>query len=232
VKKLEDKRVRLKDLLPKTFASATPRIHARILCYNYDTRWLGTETCTQRLTTLAHSLLDDWSQLIPKNLATIFIAHSYGGLVVEKAVVQSRQPNSPFQAVGKTLGGVILLGTPHRGSPSEKWGSKLARTAALLGLGQENALIDTREESAEIRDLVQEFAWSMIGANMCKARRVVIFFENKKSNYGRRLPSWLPGIKLEDIVSAYKLLVLRIRVANRTCRLCQNRRPRSLDSTN
>jgi len=181
VKKLEDKRVNwLKDILPLTFSAAAPRIHARIFCYNYDTRWLGTETCTQRLTTLANNLLDGWSQLNPKNLATVFIAHSYGGLVVEKAVVQSRQPGSPFGALGTTLGGVILLGTPHRGSPSEKWGSKLARTAALLGLGQENALIDTREESAEIRDLVQEFAWSMIGANMCKARRVVIFFRKQE----------------------------------------------------
>jgi hypothetical protein len=114
-----------------------------------------------------------------------------------------------MEAVGKTLEGVILLGTPHRGSPSEKWGSKLARAAAVLGLGQENALIDTREESAEIRDLVQEFAWAMIGADMCKARRVVIFFENKKSDYGRRLQSWLPGIKWEDIVGAFRLRVLR-----------------------
>jgi len=204
VKKVEDKRVNwLKDLLPKTFATAYPRIHAKIFCYNYDTRWLGTETCSQRVTTLAGNLLEAWSQLRPQNLATVFIAHSYGGLVVEKAIVQSRQPSSPFGALGKTLGGVILLGTPHRGSPSEKWGSKLARAAALLGLGQENALIDTREESAEIRDLIQEFAWSMIGANMCKARRVVIFFENKKSDYGRRLPSWLPGIKWEDIVSTF-----------------------------
>jgi predicted alpha/beta hydrolase family esterase len=32
-----------------------------------------------------------------KNLATVFIAHSYGGLVVEKAIVQSRQPNSAWK---------------------------------------------------------------------------------------------------------------------------------------
>jgi len=64
VKKLGDKRVNwLKDLLPKTFASAVPRIHARIFCYNYDTRWLGAETCTQRLTILAEKLLAAWSRL-------------------------------------------------------------------------------------------------------------------------------------------------------------------------
>jgi len=124
--------------------------------------------------------------------------------------VQSQLRGSSFETVKKTLGGVILLGTPHRGSPVEKWGSKLARAAALLDLGQKNALVDTREESVEIRDLVQEFTRSMIQANMCTSRRVIVFFENKKSNYGKRVSSWLPRVKWEDIVSAYRLLVSRV----------------------
>jgi len=72
--------------------SASPRTHARIFCLIVITRWSGTETCTQRLATLVDNLLDGWSQLNLKNLATVFVARSYGGLVVEKAIVQVRQP--------------------------------------------------------------------------------------------------------------------------------------------
>ena len=48
----------LKSLLPLTLRSATPAVRARIFCYNYDSRWLGKDTCTNTLTTISDGLVD------------------------------------------------------------------------------------------------------------------------------------------------------------------------------
>jgi len=48
----------LKSLLPVTLRSANPAVRARIFCYNYDSRWLGKDTCTNTLTTISDGLVD------------------------------------------------------------------------------------------------------------------------------------------------------------------------------
>jgi len=48
----------LKSLLPVTLRSATPAVRARIFCFNYDSRWLGRDTCTNTLTTTSDGLVD------------------------------------------------------------------------------------------------------------------------------------------------------------------------------
>ena len=67
----------------------------------------------------------------------IFIGHSFGGLVIEQAVVQANSAGGRYEYLVKLIGGVILLGTPHRGSGSQKWGlivANLKASFSIIGL--------------------------------------------------------------------------------------------------
>ncbi|KAF6238425.1 hypothetical protein HO173_003392 [Letharia columbiana] len=86
----QDKDVRwLTDLLPKTFRDFQPSISARIFCFNYQSAWLGPQLSRNRLESVATRLLDDMRnrKLASSDRPIIFIGHSFGGLVIEQAVV-------------------------------------------------------------------------------------------------------------------------------------------------
>lgn len=49
----------LTDLLPDTLRSSEPAVLAKIFCYNYESKWLGENTSSQRLTSIAEKFLNE-----------------------------------------------------------------------------------------------------------------------------------------------------------------------------
>jgi ankyrin repeat protein len=103
----------------------------RVLMFGYDTDTIQDDN-EVRLEDLANALLVDLckSRTAFGNRRIIFVAHSFGGIVVKAALVKSLQaePNSPDASISTSTGGIIFLGTPH------KFSSTLARSATFKSM--------------------------------------------------------------------------------------------------
>ena len=116
----------------------------------------------------------------------IFIGHSFGGLVIEQAVVQGNSAGSSYEYLVKLIGGIVLLGTPHQGSKSQKWGSIVASLANLIDYGETGLMKEVDEKSMKIFDLISEFKRIMISMDLAKTA-VICFYENLPTNYLTRV---------------------------------------------
>ncbi|KAM0803687.1 hypothetical protein BDR22DRAFT_45834 [Usnea florida] len=116
----------------------------------------------------------------------IFIGHSFGGLVIEQAVVQAQSVGNRYEYLVKLIGGVVLLGTPHQGSQSQKWGSIIAQVASVVDCGETALMKEVDEKSMKIFDLVSEFKKIMISLDLAKTA-VLCFYENLPTSYMARV---------------------------------------------
>ena len=116
----------------------------------------------------------------------IFIGHSFGGLVIEQAVVQANSAGGRYEYLVKLLGGLVFLGTPHQGSKSQKWGSIMANLANLIDYGESGLMNEVDEKSMKIFDLISNFKKIMISMDLAKTA-VVCFYENRPTNYLSRV---------------------------------------------
>lgn len=91
-----------------------------------------------------------------------------------------------YEYLVNRIGGVILLGTPHQGSPAQKWGSVLANIAHLIEYGETVLMKDAEENSTKILDLVCEFTQIMSRMNLPEVHAVICFYENTPTDYLRR----------------------------------------------
>ena len=91
-----------------------------------------------------------------------------------------------YEPLVKLLGGVVLLGTPHRGSKLQKWGSIIANMARLIDYGETNLMEELEEKSMKILDMISEFMSIMIRTDLAK-RAVICFFENVQTDYSSRV---------------------------------------------
>ncbi|KAK3361036.1 hypothetical protein B0T24DRAFT_671680 [Lasiosphaeria ovina] len=158
------------DILP---ASSTD---VRIFFYNYDSYWKRDAVHT-RLTNLGNELLEHINGGIrvseteqSRNL--IFVAYSFGGLVVKRALVQAHASRD-FGHIAEHTKAILFLGTPHRGTSFGPWGWLAAQ--ALQPLGSNPFLLANLEyDSISLHDLHKDF--------MAVARddlRVFNFFEKR-----------------------------------------------------
>jgi hypothetical protein len=104
-----------------------------------------------------------------------------------------------YQTLADAIGGIIFLGTPHRGSPAQPIGSIIARAAEALGYGESTLMMDVKEDSKDIYDLVNKFTKIVIRNRIAETSAIVCFFENQKTNYGRRAGNLVP-FKLKVLV--------------------------------
>lgn len=116
----------------------------------------------------------------------IFIGHSFGGLVIEQAIVRANSAGGRYEYLVKLVGGIILLGTPHRGSHSQKWGSIMANLANRFGYGETELMKEVDEKWMKIFDLISEFEEIMISMDLAKTA-VSCFYENLPTNYLSRV---------------------------------------------
>ncbi|KAK3357792.1 hypothetical protein B0T25DRAFT_499359 [Lasiosphaeria hispida] len=144
------------DFLPDDLFQATRR-DVRIFHYNYDSYWKRDAVDT-RLTKLGDELLEHINEKIRVSEAErsrnlIFVAYSFGGLVVKQALVQAR---GDFRNIAEHTKAILFLGTPHRGTSFSTWGWLAAQ--ALRPLGSNPFILANLEyDSTSLLDLQTEF---------------------------------------------------------------------------
>ncbi|KAK0639860.1 hypothetical protein B0T16DRAFT_463496 [Cercophora newfieldiana] len=148
----------------------------RIFFYNYDSYWKRDAVHT-RLTNLGSELLEHINGKIrlsetERSRRLIFVAYSFGGLVVKRALVQAHSSRD-FNHVATHTKAILFLGTPHRGTSFGPWGWLAAK--ALQPLGSNPILLaDLPYDSVALHDMHRDF--------MAVAQddlRVFNFFENR-----------------------------------------------------
>ncbi|PVF91917.1 hypothetical protein CPB86DRAFT_260734 [Serendipita vermifera] len=97
-----------------------------------------------------------------KDMPLIFIGHSFGGIVIKKALVMAQISRSTYTDFGRILDsacGIIFLGTPHDGAHSAGVGGWVAKMARRTGLKWHESLLKTLSyRSEELWKLGDDFA--------------------------------------------------------------------------
>lgn len=90
----------------------------------------------------------------------IFVAHCFGGIVVEKALLQALlRGEERDRLLMESVSGIALLGTPHQGSSSAGLANIVAAIAASLQQGRRSPILRTlSKESQLLYDTVRNFA--------------------------------------------------------------------------
>lgn len=101
----------LRDFLPQKLPNA------RILVFGWNSN-VAFDTATSDVRDHAYNLLGSLAQQrrgCPKR-PIIFVAHSLGGLVVKKALVEAILDSKNYGTVHKATYGIAFFGTPHGGA--------------------------------------------------------------------------------------------------------------------
>ncbi|KAI1390696.1 uncharacterized protein F4822DRAFT_161347 [Hypoxylon trugodes] len=175
------------DMLPHDFPNA------RIMAYGYASNWLGKEAMSTsleavagRFLSLVHELRKDCQG---RNI--MFIAHCFGGIVIEKTILKALANDS---AQDRTLlahiSGLVFIGTPHRGSTSAGLANIVAAIAAFLNCGHKSSILKTaNRDSQMLTDTVREFAKKALRLNL----RIHCFYEEKETDIGPVVRSFIPA---------------------------------------
>lgn len=135
--------------------------------------------------------------------------------MIEQAVVQANSAGGKYEYLVELIGGVVLLGTPHRGSKSQKWGSIMASLASLTGFGETVLMEEVSEKSMKIFDLVSEFQSIAYRIGLAETG-VICFYENLPTNYLSRVTNIAHQLQngFSSIVSVQGYLIgsLRLRL--------------------
>ncbi|OAP55816.1 hypothetical protein AYL99_09968 [Fonsecaea erecta] len=159
---------------------------ARIMRYGYKSGWFGVEAIKQSARTTAERFLTalrrERKDCIDRPL--ILIAHSFGGLVVLKAVCNTYHDRDDWPGVFDAVRGLVFFGTPFRGADG------MSQSEMVQAAAREYAAEDIEAEPLHIldpgnellQDLVDDFQ-KRVWANMPGAR-IACFFELKASEIG------------------------------------------------
>ncbi|KAK9444704.1 Ankyrin repeat-containing domain protein [Metarhizium brunneum] len=172
----------LQELLPAKISKP-----CRVLAFNYDSRWFW-DAPQQKLSSISDTLLDGLRNDREQNKAIdrplICIGHSFGGNVIEQAIVSASRHCSPYLSISASTIGVVFLGTPHRGSPAAAWGAIIA-SLMPSGLAPEDRLLKALEKHSDsLGDRLRDFSGWLVSESV----PVVCAFEQLVTDYSSRLP--------------------------------------------
>jgi pimeloyl-ACP methyl ester carboxylesterase len=172
---------------------------ARIWTFNFQSNWLG-DAPRLHLAALGDQLLEFIRLKIAHgNKSIIFVAHSFGGIVVAQALC-SNSTGSDANQILDLVKGVAFLGTPFRGSTSIKYARQIVNVAEAFGFEGSKALLDRLlPEDRSLVDLVSNFG------RLAAAKKldIVCFFEELKTVIIKK--PWKP---LKSIARKVKVLVV------------------------
>ena len=95
------------------------------------------------------------AELEPKPI--IFVAHSLGGIVVKKALVDSETTRvEEYRMVLEWTKYILFLGTPHRGTAAASWGVLLANISAVTVRDVDKKLLRALQQDSELLEGIQE----------------------------------------------------------------------------
>ncbi|KAK7425569.1 hypothetical protein QQZ08_008010 [Neonectria magnoliae] len=124
----------------------------------------------------------------------IFVGHSFGGNLIQQAIVSASQHGSRYNDIAESTVGVIFLGTPHRGSAAATWGAVIASLAPSQLALEKRILEGLEKQSSSLVDRLHNFSqWLFV-----ESVPVVCFFESLVTDYSARmglLGKFLPSPK-------------------------------------
>ncbi|KAF9884504.1 hypothetical protein FE257_001691 [Aspergillus nanangensis] len=140
----------LKDVLPAVEGLQS----IRVIQVNHQSRW-DANSALMQFNDHAEMVLGDIESLHKENpeRPIIFIAHSFGGILLKKALVLAKVRSSSVASMTK---GILFMGVPHRGSPAVIPASILSFTAHWRG-SSTHLLRYMSPDCPSIQDLDAEF---------------------------------------------------------------------------
>ncbi|KAI1173161.1 hypothetical protein F4777DRAFT_459374 [Nemania sp. FL0916] len=162
----------LQDLLPKSL----PR--ARIMQFQQDSSYL-INAPDKTIRECGRQLLDALEMMRKtkheRDRPILFIGHSFGGIVVKKAMVLAASDKSPNHLTFQSTCGILFLGTPHKGSELSKIGKIIVKFAYFLG-SSPSIMAIMGNQFHELHELNKDFL------NVYK-RRITCIYEKKKTKF-------------------------------------------------
>ncbi|KAJ6256869.1 NACHT-domain-containing protein [Drechslerella dactyloides] len=179
---------------------------ARIMTFGYNSTWYGPEAVRQRLSNIAKEMLTDlmYERKDCQDRPIVFVGHCLGGLVMQKvsmfavspqtqidfdpvhqAYILAKTIDDDYPGIGKSVTGMVFIGTPHRGaggalSPR----GRISQAIAAKGLLIEESILETLEEGNEtLVDVVKEYT-RLINLKSSSIE-VYCFFEMKQTVVGK-----------------------------------------------
>ncbi|KAF2148017.1 hypothetical protein K461DRAFT_248275 [Myriangium duriaei CBS 260.36] len=159
--------------------SQIPR--ARIIAYNYDSRWHSDAPRT-RISLCGKDLvysLQTFRHDQPRR-PVVFLGHSLGGLVICYALVFADAGDETRSLVQHTVG-FCSLGTPFRGTEMQTAAKYIAKINTYAG-SSETAVRDLTFDNAEVWDKVHELCQLQTRTGF----RTFCFFELYQTDYGKK----------------------------------------------
>ncbi|KAF8519138.1 hypothetical protein BU17DRAFT_47991, partial [Hysterangium stoloniferum] len=149
----------LRDLLPDTLPNA------RILTYGYDARTRGVNRSNQALYDLSIDFIAKLSSFrVYTNTDArplIFIAHSFGGIMLKKALIHANATHikhlPAHKAVEVSTYGIIYLGTPHQGIDLTDWTRSLMRYFSITSQADGPIMKHLGLHSETLQQLMAEY---------------------------------------------------------------------------
>ena len=198
-----------KDLLPKNIKDPQGhRRHIRVLTYGYSLRLFGgsqrghyQQPINERLMAYLPQALYLHSNRLIQQLAdltadhaekrpVIFVAHSFGGLIVKSALVHASaaigERDARLKAIELLTVGVLFFGTPQRDSRGRKWSDLLGNMLCTTMPDSLGRVIQPLADQAEILNLQIE-RYKSIESHFPNFS----FYEGAKSQIGRAKSAWV-----------------------------------------
>ncbi|RFU34502.1 hypothetical protein B7463_g1879, partial [Scytalidium lignicola] len=108
-----------------------------------------------------------------------FVPHSFGGLVVEQALLLCADPGQGFNAIADAAAGILFMGTPHSSSHLETWGKALRKLIMIeYDTIPDNNLRDLKNHSKALQYVEHNFQKQTKNGNL-KNIKHFYFYEKK-----------------------------------------------------
>ncbi|KZL70980.1 ankyrin repeat protein [Colletotrichum tofieldiae] len=170
----------IKDLLPQFLPGC------RVFTYGYPSQLVFNSSFArvqEYARVLLSSLRDVQEDMTQNARPVIFLCHSLGGIVCKQALVFAHEDGHLFAKLLQSIGGIVFLGTPHRGSAIATFASVVGRiintsmATASVGMRPGPIRTDLLEQLHHDSEALQEV--SLAVRNRLRDMRVVSFYETE-----------------------------------------------------
>ncbi|KAH7000576.1 hypothetical protein EDB80DRAFT_618126, partial [Ilyonectria destructans] len=186
----------LKHLLPAELLLST-QLSCRVMTFNYESKWL-INAPQQRLSNISDKLLVSLRNKREKatDRPLVFIGHSFGGNLIEQAIICASQQGSGYTEIAGSTVGVVFLGTPHRGSAAAAWATLITSLAPPQFSSEKRILKDLEERSGTSTDRLHDFSRWLFHESVS----VVCCYEQLLTDYGSRVGSIGGMLSFKELV--------------------------------
>jgi triacylglycerol esterase/lipase EstA (alpha/beta hydrolase family) len=160
----------LRDFLP----SKLP--HARVLLFGYNSN-IAFETSIAGVREQAANLLNRLSHKRgnAESRPIIFVAHSLGGIIIKRALVEAKLDGT-YEKILEATYGMAFFGTPHQGSTFAKLGDVVVSVVRSVLHNPKNTFMDSLKKSSLFSDtIVDDFR------HQVEKYQILSFYETQKT---------------------------------------------------